>query len=124
MKQPANTVPPVVGRPNERGSLWDLFRPAHRRDTFYEARSRSGGLYLLWMECVRFGVRMAYPCVLDEEGSEPLVFGSGGDNEAEENAALIRRWEELDVADMAASLEITGLEEQAFRSKYRQYTRR
>ena len=124
MKQPANTVPPVVGSPTQRGSFWDLFRPAHSRDTFYEACSRSGGLYLLWMECARFGVRMAYPCVLDEEGSAPLVFASGSDDEAEENAALVRRWEELDVTEMAPSLEITDLDRQAFRQKYKRYLRK
>ena len=120
-KHPSDTDPPVVGSPRQRSSVWDLVRPAHRAATFYEAAGRGGALRLLWMECVRLGVRMAYPCVLDEEGSAPLVYASGGEGEAEENAALIRRWEELDIAGTAASLEITELDRAAFRKKYREY---
>ena len=60
MKQPSGTVPPLVGPNTEKRSLWDLFRSSGRRDAFYEAYSRRGDLYLLWMECARFGVRMAY----------------------------------------------------------------
>ena len=123
MKQPSGTVPPLVGPNTEKRSLWDLFRSSARRDAFYEAYSRRGNLHLLWMECARFGVRMAYPCVLSEEGADPLVYASGGDDEAEINDALIRRWEELDISSMAGSLDITQLDKQAFRAKYRQYLR-
>ena len=121
MKQPANTVPPLVGEPTARWSLKNLFWPQHRGDACYEARDRRGALYLLWMECVRFGVRMAYPCVLHEEGAEPLVFASGSPSETEQNAALIRRWEELNITDLAGALEITELEKAAFRKKYQTY---
>ena len=123
MKQPSGTVPPLVGPNTEKRSLWDLFRSSGRRDAFYEAYSRRGDLYLLWMECARFGVRMAYPCVLSEEGAAPLVYASGGDGEAEINDALIRRWEELDISAKAETLEITVLDRQAFRRKYRKYLR-
>ena len=123
MKQPADTVPPVVGPNTEKRSLRDLFLPSSRKDSYYEAYSRRGDLYLLWMECARFGVRMAYPCVLREEGSEPLVFASGGEDDAAENAALLRRWEELDISSMAGSLEITQLDKQAFRTRYKQHLR-
>ena len=96
----------------------------HRRSTrYYEAADSGGGLYLLWMECARFGVRMAYPCVLREEGAAPLVYASGGDGEAEINDALIRRWEELDISSKAETLEITVLDRQAFRRKYREFLR-
>ena len=121
MKQPANTVPPLVGEPTTRRRFWDLFRPQHSRDTYYEARDRRDGLYLLWMECPRFGVRMAYPCVLCEEDAAPLVFGTGAPDEAETNAALLRRWEELDVASRAGTLDIVPLDKQTFRKKYRSY---
>ena len=121
MKQPPDTVPPLVGPNTDKRSLWDLFRPSSRKDAFYEAYSRRGSLYLLWMECVRFGVRMAYPCVLSEEGAAPLVYASGSEDEAEANNALIRRWEELDISSMAEALEITELDRQTFRRKYKEY---
>ena len=117
MKQPSNTVPPMVGAPTERASFRDLFRPQHRRDTFYEAESR-GGLYLLWMECVRFGVRMAYPCVLREGDAPPMVFGTGLPDESDTNAALIARWEELDLSSRAEALEIREMDKETFRKKY------
>ncbi len=123
MKQPANTVPPLVGAPTEKGSLWGLFRPQHRRDAYYEARDRRSGLYLLWMECPRFGVRMAYPCVLEEAGAAPLVFGTGAPDEAETDAALIRRWDELDPSSHVEDLEIRTLERAEFRNKYREFLR-
>ena len=121
MKQPSDTVPPLVGDPSRRRSILELFRPEHRRDAFYEGQERGGGLYLLWMECSRFGVLMAYPCVLREEGAEPMVFASGAEDESEQNAALIRRWEELDVSGMADRLEITPLDQQEFKKRYKSF---
>ena len=121
MKQPSNTVPPVVGPPRERSTLLGLFRSEHRRDAYYEASDRRGALYLLWMECVRFGMRMAYPCVLRQGDAAPLVFGSEGEDTLDANAALIERWEELDIASRAGELEIRELERADFRRKYRQF---
>ena len=60
---------------------------------------------------------------LSEEGDAPLVYASGGDDEAETNDALIRRWEELDISAKAETLEITALDRQTFRRKYREYLR-
>ena len=124
MKQPPNTVPPLVGEPTERRRFLDLFLPESRREKYYEALDRSAGLRLLWMECPRFGVRMAYPCVLEEAGAAPLAFASGSPEEAEENAALIRRWEALDLPSRLDALEITELDRAAFRRKYRDCLRR
>ena len=121
MKQPSNTVPPLVGPPTERASFRDIFRPPHRRDAYYEASDRRGGLYLLWMECARFGVRMAYPCVLQEDAAAPLVFAAGAPDESEQNAALIARWEVLDLSSRAGALEIKELSRADFRKKYHAY---
>ena len=51
------------------------------------------------------------------------MYASGGDGEAEINDALIRRWEELDISAKAETLEITVLDRQAFRRKYREFLR-
>lgn len=118
MKQPSNTVPPLVGPPTQRASFRDIFRPQHRRDAYFEASDRRGELYLLWMECVRFGVRMGYPCVLQEGDAAPLVFAAGPPDESEQNAALLRRWEELALSARAGELEIRALDRAAFRKKY------
>ena len=124
MKQPSNTVPPLVGEPNERSSFRSLFRPQHRRDAYYEATDRRGELYLLWMECPRFGVRMAYPCVLHEGENEPMVFNTGTAEADARNAELIRRWDALDLNSRIEELEIRTLEKAAFRKKYQEYLRR
>ena len=73
------------------------------------------------MECTRFGVLMAYPCVLAEAGEEPMIFDTSGIAAAEANDRLLERWEALAFPDRRDELSIRQLEEKEFRALYRQY---
>ncbi len=79
---------------------------------YYEAHREDNGVYILWMEFSRFGRLLAYPCVLQEKDSEALVFRSGF---AEENEALMARWNELVTPESFAGFRCTSLKKDDFR---------
>ena len=122
MKQPSFTAAPIAGEPDNAFSLKSLFT-GHRRSTrYYEARHRENALYLLWMEYTRFGVLLAYPCVLAEPDREAMFFDTSANPMAEENNAhFLARWDALDLPEKRDSLDIRSLKEKEFRELYRKY---
>ena len=122
MKQPSFTAAPIAGEPEPVFSIKSLFTGHRRSMRYYEARDAEQTLYLLWMEYTRFGVLLAYPCVLAEADSEPMFFDTSANPMAQEiNARLVARWESLSLPDRRESLEIRTLTEKEFREIYRQY---
>ena len=122
MKKPAYSAAPISGVPEPKSSWKELFLGRRHGTRYFEACDREETVRILWMECSRFGVLMAYPCVLAETGREPLVFdASRGGAAAEINDRLMERWESLSFPDRRESLAIRQLEEKEFRTIYRQY---
>ena len=89
---------------------------------YFTDRIRENALYLLWMEYTRFGVLLAYPCVLSEPDREAMFFDTSANPMAEENnACFLARWEALDLPEKRDSLDIRSLKEKEFRELYRKY---
>ena len=120
MKQPKYTAAPIAGEPEGPFSLKSLF-VGHRRSTrYYEATDSDNKLYLLWMEYNRFGVLLAYPCVLAEAEGETLFFDTSADPAAgEKNERLAARWDALSLPDRKDSLQIRTLKEKEVRAAFR-----
>ena len=122
MKKPSYTSAPISGEPERRSWLKDVFAGHRRSGRYFEGRDQANGAYLMWMEYSRFGMIMAYPCVLAREGEETLVFDTSPNTAAEENnARLLEAWEALALPERKEALEISPMEEKAFRAAYRKY---
>ena len=122
MKQPSYTAAPIVGEPESPFSLKSLFVGHRRSMRYYEARDGENPVYLLWMEYTRFGVLLAYPCVLAEEGAEVMFFDTSANPMAgENNERMLSRWEALNLPDRKERLAIRPLKEKEFRELYRKY---
>lgn len=113
MKQPSYTVPPLMGpEASKKFSLRRFLLGDMSSGMYYEAHREDNGVYILWMEYSRFGKLLAYPCVLQERDGEALVFRSGG---AEENEALMERWNELVTPETFPSFRCSSLKKDEFR---------
>ena len=122
MKQPKYTSAPIAGVPENPFSLKTLFVGHRRSSRFYEAADSENTLYLLWMEYTRFGVLLAYPCVLSEAEGETMIFDTSVDPGAEEkNERMLARWEALSLPDRKDSLNIRELKEKEFKALFRKY---
>ncbi len=119
MKQPSCTVPPLMGPDaSKKFSLRRFLLGDMASGTYYEAHREDNGVYILWMEFSRFGRLLAYPCVLQEREGRTLVFRSGG---AEENDALLERWNELVTPDTFPRFRCTPLKKDDFRRIFAAY---
>ena len=123
MKEPAFSAPPLSGEPETKKlSFRELLLGERRKDRYYEAEDPGHTVCLLWMEGTRFGTLRAYPCLVWEEGAEPLRFDSSPTVEAgENNSRLMARWELCTAPERLAELEIRPLELEAFRAKLRSF---
>ena len=123
MKTPPFSAPPLSGEPEKKKlSFRELLLGERRKDRYYEAEDPGHTVCLLWMEGTRFGTLRAYPCLVWEEGAEPLRFDSSPTVEAgENNSRLMARWEVCTAPERLAELEIRPLEREDFRTKLKSF---
>lgn len=122
MNPPSYTTEALIGSAAPKPRLHELLFGHSREEAYYEARDDRAALYLLWMECRRFGSIRAYPCVLREGDSEPLVFNSSVSASVEDtNYRILRQWEALDLPARLGSLQIQSLNKEDFRQIYRSF---
>ena len=118
MKQPPFTAAPLMGAESRSFSLRKLLTGHLSSDAYYEAHREDNGVYILWMEFSRFGTLYAYPCVLREQGREPLVFRAARE---EDNRALLDRWNELVTAESFSAFRPGVLKKSDFQRIYDAY---
>lgn len=122
MKDIPYTAAPLVGAGGQKSSFRQRLFGNLAGSQYYEAHSDESGIYILWMEFSRFGQLRAYPCVLHERDSEPLVFYPYTVAEQDErNQALLERWTELVTPERFPPVCISSLEKDAFQKIYRAY---
>lgn len=122
MKEIPYTAMPLVGAEEQKNGLRQRLLGNLAGSRYYEAHSADNGIYILWMEFSRFGQLRAYPCVLQERDSEPLVFQPYAGSETDDrNQVLLKRWTELVTPARFPPTCISGLEKDAFQRIYRAY---
>lgn len=84
---------PALINNTKKGNLFKrIFMGQKAQEAYYTAEHKEQKIKLLWMEASRFGKLNCYPCALEEEDGV-LVFRMVDQKaDAEENAALVRRW--------------------------------
>lgn len=116
-----NHTPALVAPEKKKFSLKSLFfgnRVA--KNTYYAARHKTENIYLLWIQCNRFGTLQSYPCVLSEP--DGLMVYMTEKAFKEKNHSMVERWALLaNPETFARNFDYNELMPRDFNNEYNKY---
>ena len=124
MKEKDYTAALVGKKPEKkRRGFLSMLTPSSEQALFYEAVRNDQAVHLMWIEFERLGTLCCYPCLLETD-EETLVFLQGSDKDVkEENAYMIRRWNETIDPDKLTDYTVLTPGAEEFYALFKDYRR-